>query len=252
MAQYSELGIQGGGSNFLGDVGNYGPHVPTGWFAGGFFRYNFNRYYSVRLGGNYGSVAGDDATSGENWRQIRNLHFRSSIWEAYAQMEFNFFEFEPGTKLNHTPFIFAGLAIFGFNPKAELDGEWVELQPIGTEGQGTVLSGKTPYGRTSLSYPFGMGYKWSVNKTLTLQIECGFRSTRTDYLDDVSGQYVDPGRLEQTNGLTAVRLMDRSENPTDRQGTYRGNPDNNDWYIFTGFGLVWQLTSYKENCNGLW
>lgn len=250
-AQYMELGVNGGGSNFLGDVGNYGPSAPTGWHAGAFFRYNFNRYYALSAGANFGTVAADDANSSETWRNARNLNFRTNLWEAYLQLEFNFFEYEPGTKFDHTPYLFGGFALFGFNPQGQVPGtdDWVDLQPLGTEGQGTGLSGATAYGTTSLSIPFGMGYKWALGRSFTLQVYSGFRSTRTDYLDDVSGRYVDPVRLEQINGTLAAAMMDKSGVGASREGTYRGNPDNNDWYIFTGFALVWELTQYKENCK---
>jgi hypothetical protein len=38
-----------------------------------------------------------------------------------------------------TPFLFGGIAVFKFNPTTEAaDGNTYELQPLGTEGQGTT------------------------------------------------------------------------------------------------------------------
>ena len=56
-------------------------------------------------------------------------------------MEFNFLPFQPGNPLyTWTPYVYSGISIFHFNPQAEnKNGEWVNLQELGTEGQGTTF-----------------------------------------------------------------------------------------------------------------
>ena len=71
------------------------------------------------------------------------------------------------------------------------------------------------------------------------------RKTFTDHLDDVSDRYVDEDLLLANNGEVAVALANRSGQPIPA-GRLRGNPDNKDWYIFTGFSV-----SYNFLDNGL-
>jgi hypothetical protein len=78
-------------------------------------------------------------------------------------------------------------------------GEWVDLQPLGTEGQyadlpdGAANKGIKPYKRIQLGIPFGIGARFRVNHVVDVSGEIGFRYTFTDYLDDVSQSYVDLG-----------------------------------------------------------
>ena len=48
-------------------------------------------------------------------------------------MEFNLLPYHPGHfKFKVTPFVALGFGGMYFNPKAELNGEWIALQPLGT------------------------------------------------------------------------------------------------------------------------
>lgn len=251
-AQYSELGVFGGMSHFIGDVGHYGIHLPQGYSTGIFFRNQFNEYYSIRGQFMYGLVANDDALSNLAYRQNRNLNFQSTIYEGAIILEFNFFEYETGSQFNHSPYIFAGLGFFTFNPQTTFDGELVDLQPLGTEGQGTSLSSRRPYGLNAINLPFGFGYRFTLNYFMGLNIECGFRNTSTDFLDDVSGKYVNPSQLSAENGELAAALSDRSLADIPNAGRPRGNGQNNDWYVFTGIGLTIKLSSKRERCLKIW
>ena len=113
-AQYSEVGVFGGGSNFIGDVGNYGLHLPTGYAGGVFYRYNIDQHWSIKVQANYGFIQNDDANSNMDYRINRNLSFESVIWEGYLATEFNFLTYEPGTKHNHTPYVTGGVGFFYF------------------------------------------------------------------------------------------------------------------------------------------
>lgn len=249
FGQYLELGINGGGSNFLGDVGNYGIDIPRGFHAGGLLRYNFNNHWSVRLNGNYGRIEAKDQWSTLAERQERNLSFRSEIREAYVVAEFNFFPFEPGKKaMSHTPYINGGFGIFSFSPETQYEGNWIDLRSLRTEGQGTSLGVGAPYATASSFFIFTMGYKWSLARWSSIAIESSFRTTYTDYLDDVSGYYADPDVLaEEVSGLSRI-LADRSLSTSNKENTLRGNPANRDWYIFTGLTLQFKFGELYEKC----
>ena len=250
-AQFSELGIFAGGTNFLGDVGNQQIHLPQGWVAGINYRYQFNPHYGIRFMGNLGELANDDANS--NWvaKQERNQRFRSSIWEVGVLVEINFLEYITGSrKMNHSPYIFGGLAIFGFNPQAQyLDGKWYDLQPLGTEGQGTAQNPTGKYGLAGISLPFGIGYRWSLGNNFSFALETGLRTTSTDYLDDTSGEYANTTQLAIDRGEVAAWFADRSLSDTDKTGYNRGNDANKDWYVFTGFHIYIALTPKNERCS---
>ena len=158
--------------------------------------------------------------------------------------------YETGNSLYpFTPFIFAGVSLFRFNPQAEAsNGEWVALQPLGTEGQGTTaFQDRKKYALTQFSIPMGGGFKIAINKTFNIILEYGIRKTFTDYLDDVSSTYTG-GNLIDMSPL-AVEMSDKSLNGPQAKDFQRGNTKNNDWYTFTGITLSFKLLSEKERCN---
>lgn len=250
IAQLTEIGIGAGGTQFLGDVGNYGPTLPQEFYAGAEFRYQFDEHYAIRVSGNYGKLSADDAYSSLDYRLDRNQAFRSSIFEGAMIFEFNFLPYITGSKIkNHSPYIFGGIGLITYNPQGLYQGEWVDLQPLSTEGQGTSLSKLTPYNKASFSLPFGMGYRVSLGKDISMAFEVGFRPTATDYLDDVSNQYVDPAQLAAIKGDAAGHFADRSISTSDKTGTNRGNSLTNDWFIFSGIKFFFALTPQKERCK---
>lgn len=245
----NELGFFFGGTNFIGDVGNYGPHLPKGVAGGVFYRHQFNYHYAVRGQLSFGQLANDDAWSTLPDRNYRNLSFRSNIWEGMFLGEVNFFQFVPGSrKYNKTPYIFAGIGITTFNPQAYYEGDWYDLNPLGTEGQRTSVNPGNYYALAAWNLPFGIGYKVNLGRTSVLAFEIGFRRTFTDYLDDVSGDYVDPEIIREVHGDVAAALSNRSDNPDALIGYARGNNNTDDWYVFTGVTLSFDISPFAEKC----
>lgn len=241
----NEIGIFLGGSYYIGELN------PTGHLnsltrpaAGIVYRHNIG--YRVSFAGSalFGSVQGIDARTSSYEQQQRNLSFRSRIYELAARTEFNFIEYKIGDdKHQFTPFLFLGISVFNFNPKASYGNQWVALQPLKTEGQGKG------YMRTQIAIPFGAGFKMNLAKRIGLVIEWGMRKTFTDYLDDVSTTYANPADLA-ANGPASVALADRSLGATgDNTGRQRGNPRNKDWYCFTGLTLTFQLSDKPKSCS---
>lgn len=239
-----EIGIFLGGSYYTGDLNPNG-HLNslTRPAAGMVYRHNFNYRLAVAGSALFGSIQGIDARSSSYEQQQRNLSFRSPLYELAGRAEFNFIEYKIGDdKHQFTPFMFLGLALFNFNPKASYGNNWILLQPLKTEGQ------SKPYKRTQISIPFGAGIKANMAKRIGLVVEWGLRKTFTDYLDDVSTVYADPAVLFANGGAIAVAVADRSTTPTDDVGRQRGNPRNKDWYAFAGFTLTFQLAPQEKKC----
>ena len=254
FAQYNEVGIQVGASNYKGELS---PHLFNTDFIhpafGVFYRHNWNRHWSYQLELNYAKVSGDDALAETAYERNRNLSFYSDIFEFSPLIGFNFFPYETGNmEYPFTPYLFAGISIFRFNPKAELNGVAHELQPLGTEGQG--LNGTSIYNRITFALPIGGGIKLNLGN-LGFGLEVGARRTYTDYLDDVSTTYPDPAKLLAAHGQLAVDLSDRSiikGDPTTTPsvvGKQRGNSLDNDWFVFAGVTIYYRINSPgKDSC----
>lgn len=240
FSQKNEFGFLIGGTYYVGELNPYKQYNQTHLGCGLLFRKNLNSRLSIRLSGNYGKVSGADSLNDLEIYSNRNLHFKSSLFELGGIVELNFFNYKPGDikKDRYTPYLFTGLTYFYMNPMAQLGDDWYDLQSLGTEGQGSPLNSKDHYKLNQISMPFGIGYKANLTKRICISFEYGLRKTFTDYLDDVSGYYVNNADLREENGVIAAYFADRSIkqegiNGTN-EGSMRGNPDNKDWYSFSG------------------
>jgi hypothetical protein len=247
----SEVGFFFGGSYYLGDLNRIGHFRFLQPAAGAFYRYNFNPRWSFKLGGYYGKVTASDLKSRNPIQQARGLSFRSNILEISPQFELNFLPYSMGdAKKPFSPYIFAGLSLFHFNPQAKVGDTWYDLQPIGTEGQGTLAYKTRPYSTTRLSFPFGIGFKISFRERFGFGAEWGLRQSNTDYIDDVSGTYADAELLYAEKGPAAAGLSDPGYSKQDipNTGRQRGNSKNNDLYSFSGIWLSIRLGSLHQKC----
>jgi len=252
FAQRNDIGMFMGVSKYKGELSN---SFYTFQFLhpvfGVYYRDNFNKHWSFRLGVNIAEVSGDDAYSKYDFEVNRNLSFSSSLQEIEGRFEFNFMPYELGNyNYLFTPFMFSGLSVFHFNPMAELRGEEIELQPLGTEGQG-VYADRQPYSLYSAAFLFGGGIKINGDN-IGFTIEMGPRRAYTDYLDDVSTTYPDPVALLAINGTEAAALSDRTlgHDPLHHEGKKRGNSKDPDWYMFTGVSAYIGIGSkFKYACK---
>ncbi|MFB1004335.1 MAG: DUF6089 family protein, partial [Bacteroidia bacterium] len=131
------------------------------------------------------------------------------------------------------------------------DGEWIELQPLATEGQETTeFNDRKRYALTQIAIPLGGGLKFKLNHMWTLGVEYGVRFTFTDYIDDVSTTYVDPVRLNGQYGGMSSALSVRSPEfiPASLEGSPRGDPNNNDIYGLLGISITYRLYGNRPNC----
>ena len=236
----SELLLIGGGMNYIGDLNDQSALTLPRPAGGVGLRYSIDNRVALRGELSLGSVACE-----KDYNKLRNLSFKSNIMELAALVEFNFAPFGPGaTERLWTPYIFGGLGVFHFNPMARYvvgNGEehWAELQPLGTEGQGTKeYSDRRTYTLTQVCLPFGVGVKVRMGKAFSLAAEYGFRMTWTDYLDDVSKTYVGSEFLiaNSRDGILAAQLADRSGEVepgyVNAVGIKRGDDSLDDWYAY--------------------
>lgn len=265
LSQHTPLsaGFVLGGSNYLGEIGGkLEPRaslldtdiLTTSPTFGAFLRYAAND--RVRISGevNYVHIRQADRNAEDPARRARNLNFRNRMVEFGFRTDFTVFHIadrstnrnfaKPG-KLFVKGFVFTGAygvlhnpqAQITYDPNNEWEDRWYDLRPLRTEGQVeeyAALIASIPLG---VGVEFGMGYGW------VLGVEGSWRSTFTDYLDDISGMYANPDYLSplaeaissQANEATIAAIDDpASGNVYNHQyhegGTPRGNPDTNDSY----------------------
>lgn len=181
-------------------------------------------------------------------RYERNLQFSSKITELALTFEFHpLFIFinwlaKESSPPALSPYITAGVGYFKFNPQAKLYSNWIDLQPLHTEGQGFVeFLDRKNYQLTQINFPIGAGLKYELTPAINLRAELVARILKTDYLDDISSRYIDPKLFQKyLSGIdlnNALALNDRRSkfNPAfpvnPNGGQRRGNPLNNDSYF---------------------
>ena len=240
------IGFSLGAANYQGDLTPEGisSFGRTNVTAGLFLRLNHNDFINTRVHIQYGKIEASDADGGPG-RVERNLSFFTNIWEAALIEEINILGYRPGSRRFFSPYVFGGIAVFHYNPKTEYLGQVVELQPLGTEGQG-IPGYAGNYSLTQIALPIGGGLKVAVGPDATLSLEVGGRKLFTDYLDDVSGPYIDSRILLEGNGPLAAALGNRigeyrNSDPVNTPGAPRGNPKYLDWYFFSTVSFSFAL-----------
>jgi hypothetical protein len=228
-----------------------------------------------------GFISGNDNFTSEPFRNNRNIHFRSPIVELSGNLQYYFYDaVREGARyrsltrsrsirrLEFKTYVFAGLAGFYFNPQGYFDGSlyngsipkadlpqdgWYSLRRLNTEGQGFFPTRKK-YSPVSVAIPFGLGFVVQMNRELSIGFEYGFRKTFTDYIDDVSTTYVDPKVFTRMfeDDPAKIALGEFFANPTNNNlkdeyndptapGLQRGNPYNNDSYMFALVKVYYSL-----------
>lgn len=250
FAQKSEIGAFVGTSFYIGDLSHSTIFSECGIAGGVVYRYNFTPRWALKANIMFAKVHASDAISNGSYE--RNLSFKSPITELSVQAEVNFLKLYNQKGYNRfSPYVFAGIAVFSFNPQAELNGKTYDLQPFGTEGQGLVL-GKKEYALCSFAIPFGIGLKVNIGRYVSLGAEWGVRFTCTDYLDDVSGTYYDNEALRLQRGDIMADLADRSPEigqELHKNGTQRGNFNTTDFYSFCGGTITFKIGNEDHICD---
>lgn len=275
-----EVGLSLGPSFFLGDLGGQrgigqpfvkDVNIPLTKLAKG-IQLNIypKEWIGFRLAVNHMVIEGDDAEiddkgGRERSRLTRNLYFQSSLFEAIGGLEIYPtvpFEGYDGLKGKFRPYGFVGIGAFHFNPKGYYYGSngsktLVELQPLHLEGQGFAeYPERENYSLWQMNLPMGFGFKYYVKENMYVGLEILHRKTFTDYVDDVSTDYIDPIYFDQyltpEQATMARQLHYRTplyidpstgNPPTTRPfiGYQRGDPKDNDAYFTSVLRFGWRI-----------
>lgn len=265
-----DFGIMLGGSNYLGELTQSSiPAMNETNLAGGIIvRYTPSSAISLKAAALYMRLTGDDKNfDSDEFRRRRNLNFRSDVWEFSGHVEWNILGWtQTRTSFPATPYLFAGIGVFRFNPMTQFfynenihdpslsvqNEKWIELQPLSTEAQETTKNNQQKrYPLTQLSIPLGVGYKIQLSDQWTIGAEFGVRKTFTDYIDDISTIYWDNQIVGGAGGYMAVALKDRAPElglEPFLENTPRGNDNTKDWYMFGGIQVTYRIIGGKVNC----
>ncbi len=207
FAQINELGVFLGGSNYIGDIGSTKYIWPNNYAVGGIYKWNMHPHYSIRATYTYAKITGNDSNSNNSFRKHRGLSFTNTTHEFAAGIEYNFFKYNL-SKIGHTqtPYIIVEASI----AKMSVSNGFVG---------GNILT---------YSIPFGLGYKTRLTQNIGIAIETSFRYT---FRDDIDGY--------------PFQELDSDGNPPPGENI-QINPNNNDWYVFTGITLVYAFG--REGC----
>lgn len=244
-------GGKGPGKNFIKDI-DPGNSLPQGsiYFSGA-----YRNALVLRTEAVWGIVKASDRLlekikDNSGSRYERNLSFRSSIFEVSLVAEIHpryFKHYRNNEKLPRiSPYLLGGIGYFAFNPQANYDGNWIDLRPLSTEGQGFAeYPDRRPYKLMQINFPVGGGIRYKITPMLNFSAECVYRILNTDYLDDVSTRYIDKNVYanyfsgEQLN--MALTLQDRQTELIGGRpaviNDIRGNPSKNDAYFSFNFKI---------------
>ena len=210
-SQIYEVGVFVGGSNFIGDVGATNYISPNSPAFGLMLKWNRSPRHSWRVSLTYASLEGVDADSDDTSRIQRNYSFDSNILEISAGMEFTFLDFDLHTSgLKVTPYLYSGITT------ARHDNFFYRMN-------GEIQDENTS--SWAFGIPMVLGIKGNISNHLILAGEIGARYTFSDELD---GSVPDGEFNEQF---------------------IIGNPNSNDWYVFTGITLTYTFGQRPCYCN---
>ncbi len=258
-----DYGFSLGVSNYLGDIGGKEKTrrdfvadmkmAKTRWNVGGFVRYKVHQKLSVKLALDYLRIEGDDKLSSNPARNARNLNFKNDIFDLAVTGQVFFYE---DNDLGNTyryrngfrAYFFAGVGAYYSNPKT-LDGG-VALRPLHTEG--------VSYSPVGINIPAGIGFYFTFHKKHRIGYELNYRTTFTDYLDDISGNYPDDPSMSGDPNLS-LRTPELGVTITDENaglynshdwGQKRGDKTHKDAYMTMSLSYSYVLRGKSSFYRG--
>lgn len=218
-AQKYEVGGGAGVAAYSGDIIRRIDPGQLGLQGTLFGKRNFDNVWSLRAGVNLARINGADSIRPiDQLAELRDSRFRAGLVEVSAIMEFNFLDF----LRNNSEFRWSPYAFFGLGYTFVI-----------ARGNTFAFNRSEDYSLNTLVIPFGGGVKYRLNDRWTLALEVGVRPTFTDYLDKIDS-------LEP-----AIPRLQNPAAPNEPYGINFGNPNDKDWYYFTGLMLSYTIAGTK-------
>lgn len=198
FAQIHEVGFFIGNSNYVGDIGSTNYIYPNETASGFVYKYNYNPQLAFRFNYNYLPVSAKDSEAEDKIRIARDINFKNTIHEVAVGIEYNFFDYNIShPDKTYTPYIL--LEIAGIRYKNAVEE--------------TVIGQYSYKNKTTISAPFGIGFKTKLADNFAFAIETRFVYLFSDDLDYT------------TKDINSLNFGSTS----------------NDWYNFIGVSLVYSF-----------
>ncbi len=218
----ADIGIWGGSSVYFGDMDETNPLQPANLNFGGYFRYNFNSRIGLRAMFLTGSFSDEGVIEGEP------ATFKKNVQDFSVQAEINYLKYILGSeKTPFTSYVTAGIGVAYF--PYEMDPAFIaSFNPAHNKGTALVKeSVVTP------TFPFGIGFKYTLGQRLGIGIEYQMRKLFSDKLDNLD----DPLAYEKTNADGTIEDI-----------TYTDMIHNNDWSGYVGIHVTYKIYIGKKAC----
>jgi hypothetical protein len=198
------------------------PLQPANLNFGGYFRYNFNSRIGLRAMFLTGSFSDEGVIEGEP------ATFKKNVQDFSVQAEINYLKYILGSeKTPFTSYVTAGIGVAYF--PYEMDPAFIaSFNPAHNKGTALVKeSVVTP------TFPFGIGFKYTLGQRLGIGIEYQMRKLFSDKLDNLD----DPLAYEKTNADGTIEDI-----------TYTDMIHNNDWSGYVGIHVTYKIYIGKKAC----
>ncbi|MCK5906261.1 MAG: hypothetical protein KAG37_01645 [Flavobacteriales bacterium] len=182
-AQRYEIGLFAGGNNIVGDVGSgYYVH-PNSLSIGGVFKWNLDNRWGLRFDGGVSNARGDGSVQfGISEGSGTDYEYSVALYHAEVLVEWNVFDYNlRKSRYNQTPYMTAGIGVINH-----------DVYPDDASR------------KTTVSIPFGVGYKYAITQKLVLAADLMFRYSFTDDLDLTNSKKV--GNLNSNDWFTTIGL----------------------------------------------
>lgn len=208
------------------------------WTIGLLYRATPRFHFSLSYAS--GELLGADSLAVQDYQRDRGLAYRTDISQFSLHANYRLFGYRGRDTRRVTPYLIGGLTYFSYNPYSYFNGERVDLQPLGTEGQYIENGGgPEPYKLDRLALPAGLGVEFKISPSFAARIELINHFTFFDHLDDLSSTFADSALLAATPaGSLAVEMASNFPDGYPRAGSRRGNARYNDTYFFLGATLL--------------
>ncbi|MCQ2253468.1 MAG: DUF6089 family protein [Bacteroidales bacterium] len=226
-----------GGNIFEGDIVSPKNKKAISFKDAGFsaqlgYKFKLTERFSLRANMLYANLAAADDDSKRESHVPRNLDFKTNAWNLDGIVDFYFIKekefknhFVPSFTQRLSAYVFVGFGGLFYNPKGSYNGDWYELRPLHTEGQGQP-GREDEYGKVTWVLPLGVGAKFSLTKKLYVGIELAQHFTGSDYIDDCSSTYFQYSPSE----VPSYNLADKTPHHNMKTGAQRGGNSHNDCF----------------------
>lgn len=213
-AQYHEMGLFIGSSNYIGDIGSDFYIMPTNPAIGLIYKWNLTTRYSLRFSAINTSLKANDYRTNDLNRFRRAYSFENNLTEGSIGIEINFFDFDLHEEETY------------FSPYLYFGGSFIRYNEFYFNSSMIPVAKPIDYKKgESFSIPIIFGIKTNPSPYWVLGLEIGARYALTDNLDGSS-----PNEDLIINSMSF------------------GN-ENNDWYIFSGITISFTFGDLPCYCK---